>query len=439
MRASDFGIGGRWKWAALSVLLAAAATQAREPYLYPYRPWDALVFGALALLTAWGLLRTRQLPVLALLLPAVGWVGFKESTAFYARYTVRDAPTVEVEQLAAHLVVGFSSWREAEALAQSPAVGGLFVSSRNVRGLTPAQVAAAIEHLQAERRKQGRVPLIIATDQEGGVVSRLSPPLSFQPSLAEWVQGVRDPRAREARVRDYAATQATGLRALGVTVNLAPVLDLDWGVVLKEDRFTRVYARALSSDANIAAAIGTAYCDELERRGVYCVAKHFPGLGRVVGDTHLVDADLPTEPRELEASDWIPFRKVITSTEALLMVAHARFIAIDPQRPASLSPTVLKLLRNDWGYNGVLITDDMTMRAARNSREGLRGGPAAALEHGMDLLLVSYDPDLLWPVLAGLLAARESGQLTEAALQRSKERLQRLSKPPRASMAVPKR
>jgi beta-N-acetylhexosaminidase len=215
------------------------------------------------------------------------------------------------------------------------------------------------------------------------------------------------------------------------------VLDLDWGVVVEQDRFTRVYARALSADADIAAAIGTTYCDELERHGVYCVAKHFPGLGRVVGDTHLVDADLSAEPRELETSDWIPFRRVIASTEALLMVAHARFVAVDPQRPASLSPKVLALLRQDWGYNGVLMSDDMTMRAARNSRDGLRNGAAAALEHGMDLLLVSYDPDLLWPVLAGLLAARESGRLSESALQRSEARLQRLTKPPRASMAVP--
>src|SRR5262245_31879329 len=97
--------------------------------------------------------------------------------------------------------------------------------------------------------------------------------------------------------------------------------------------------------------------------GYYCTLKHFPGLGRVVGDTHLQTADLHAPLAELERSDWIPFRAAM-SDAGMVMLGHARLIALDPQRPVSFSHAVVDgLLRTTWRYDGVLVTDDFSMYA----------------------------------------------------------------------------
>ena len=421
--------GVRWSCRGLGVLLAIAATQAREPYLHSHRPLDVALFVVLALPAAALLARARDWGFGVLICGAALWVGICEARFWWAWYEVRSAPRAQVESLAAHLMVGFEDWEDARDVALDVGVGGLFVSAHNVRGGTASEIARRIAGLQQARREQGLPPLLVAADQEGGVVSRLSPPLPEQPPLGELVNASTSAVDLEARVRAYASEQARGLRALGISVNLAPVLDLNHGVVVDEDRYTRVYSRALSADPRIAAEVEVTYCDELERGGVRCTAKHFPGLGRVVGDTHLRDAALRTPYAELAASDWIPFRATLEKTGALLMVGHARLSAVDDQAPASLSPRVLAIVRRDWGFDGVLISDDLTMTAARESELGLTRGPVQSLAGGMDVLLISYDPDLLWPVLAGLLRAVEAGELSLRTLDASRARIMQLTQP----------
>ena len=229
-------------------------------------------------------------------------------------------------------------------------------------------------------------------------------------------------------MRRYAGIQAQGLADLGVNLNFAPVVGLNHHIIRPDDRYTRIYRRAISADPDIVADVAAEYCATLWRRRVHCTLKHFPGLGRVAGDTHSAGADLEAPMDELARTDWVPFRAMMND-DAVTMVGHARVVAVDRDRPASLSPSVIGgLLRGEWSYGGVLITDDVTMAAAWGSREGAPDGSVTAINAGMDLILVSYDPDQLYPVIAALLEAAREGRLRPDVLERSDRRLRRIAR-----------
>jgi len=278
--------------------------------------------------------------------------------------------------------------------------------------------------MQAVRARQGLPPLLIATDQEGGGVSRMSPPLPRPATLGDIVRSHRDAAERRSAVRTYAADVGRALAGLGINLNFAPVVDLDHGVVNPNDRYTRIGTRAISSDPEVVADVAGEYCRGLEQQGVHCTLKHFPGLGRVFEDTHFENATLSTPADELAKSDWVPFRQLMQQKTAFTMLAHARLVALDRDRPASFSPAVVSgLLRRDWKYDGILVTDDFSMGAVYRSDGGLGAAGVSALNAGVDLILISYDPDQVFPVLHALLRANASGALARDALEVSSRRL----------------
>jgi len=277
-------------------------------------------------------------------------------------------------------------------------------------------------------------PLWIAADQEGGDVARLSPPLPRPPRIADIL--ARHPNVADgiAAVRESAREQGRALADIGVNLNFAPVVDLDRGLVNPADRFTRIHQRAISNDPTIVTAAAAAYCDGLHEASVRCTLKHFPGLGRVFADTHLGGANLDVAPSELAQSDWVPFRALMGRADAVTMLGHVTLTALDPSRPVSFSdPAVARLLRGEWHYRGVLITDDFSMGAVYRSRDGIAGAAVAALNAGVDLVLVSFDTDQFYPVMHGLLTADREGRLQPEALRQSEERLSRAAAPPASS------
>jgi len=252
----------------------------------------------------------------------------------------------------------------------------------------------------------------------------LSPPLERMPPLSEIVARHPASAERRAAVRDYAAAQARGLADLGINVNLAPVVDLDHGIVNPGDRLSRISTRAISADPQIVADVAEDYCAQLSEHRVRCTLKHFPGLGRVVADTHLESADLALPPGELASTDWLPFRSLMRRHDIIVMLSHARLTAVDAARPVSFSqPVVRGLLRTDWGYDGLLMTDDFSMGAVTYSPEGIGGGSVEALNAGVDLILVSYDPDQFYLVMYALIVAGRAGVLHDDALGQSDQRL----------------
>jgi beta-N-acetylhexosaminidase len=347
----------------------------------------------------------------------------------YDRRAVLAADPAALERLGRHILVGYRDTGKLDELIARRAIAGVYVSARNVEDKTAATIRQEVDSWQAQRRAQGLLPLLIATDQEGGAVSRLSPPLTRMPPIAEIVALHTDHAERLLAVRQYAARQGRELATLGINLNFAPVVDLNYGLVNPDDRLSRISERAISRDPSVVTETAALYCETLKMTGVHCTLKHFPGLGRVYGDTHMVRADLDVPTHELDATDWLPFRTMMDGA-AFTMLGHARLMQVDPDHPASFSKAVVSgLLRDTWKHDGVLITDDFSMGAVTLTPEGAAGGAVAALNAGVDLILVSYDPDQYYPIMRALLAAARAGQLSAETLALSDKRLQRATLP----------
>jgi beta-N-acetylhexosaminidase len=200
---------------------------------------------------------------------------------------------VRARTLGQHFVVGYSSLDEVVPLAEKGLIAGVYIARHNIAGRTAEALKSEIAGLQERRRIAGLPPLIVAADQEGGIVSHLSPPLTALPALSTFADLPPDIRAR--RSEEFGCTHGQELAELGVNHDFAPVLDLrpDAG----RNRFdfnTLIGQRAISGDPAAVTDVALAYVRGLEAFGVGATVKHFPGLGRVHADTHHFSADLDT-------------------------------------------------------------------------------------------------------------------------------------------------
>jgi len=236
-----------------------------------------------------------------------------------------------------------------EHLISGLRVGGLILFRRNIT--SPEQVAELCRAAQACACGSGLPPLFIAIDQEGGQVARLGPPFT---------QFAGNPAMRgEADAARFAEITATELAAVGINMNLAPVVD-----VAPEGIDSIMAGRTFSSDPHAVAQLGGTVIDGLQSRRIMAVAKHFPGIGRTTLDSHhdrpLLDAGLAA----LEAFDLVPFRAAIEKQVAGVMLSHILYSRLDPEWPASLSVRIARdLLRRRLGFKGIVITDDLEMGA----------------------------------------------------------------------------
>ncbi|UGY16151.1 glycoside hydrolase family 3 protein [Bradyrhizobium septentrionale] len=325
--------------------------------------------------------------------------------------------------LGQHFIVGYRSFDEVAPLAESGLIAGIYVTGRNVAGRAVDALKAEIAALQAKRRAAGLPPLLVATDQEGGIVSHLAPPLTRLPALASLAELA--PEERTAKAEEFGRIHGRELASLGVNLNLAPVLDLRPEATRNRFDFnTLTNQRAISDDPAKVSAIAGAYIHGLESAGVNATVKHFPGLGRVRADTHHFNADLDTPVGELEATDWRPFRDVLSTTGARLMVGHVAVSALDPARPASHSKAVIDgLIRKSWNYQGLVMTDDLVMGAIY--QHDVCTAVVEALNAGVDLLLVAYDGAQFYRLFACASDAAGRDALDAAMLHDSETRLKR--------------
>ena len=252
------------------------------------------------------------------------------------------------------LMVGFDGTalnNDLKSIIGTLRVGGLILFSRNLE--EPDQIRRLCRDCQAYARQCGLPPLFIAIDQEGGQVARLKPPFTQFP-------GNPAMRDIEDAVR-FARVTARELKEMGINMDMAPVLD-----IAPKNADSIMAQRVFGSDPQWVAGMGTAMIDHLQRRGIMAVAKHFPGIGRTVTDSHLALPDLDTDMAALTSVDLVPFEAAIGNNVAGIMLSHIRYTAIDPIWPASLSPLVTAdLLRGQMGYRGVVMTDDLDMGAIK--------------------------------------------------------------------------
>ena len=381
----------------LSAALVGAAIIGLVSSLKRHRR-TAMIFAASALLVVWE--------------DAQPWLARR---AVLAHTGSRDA---DVER---HFIVGYTNVAEARELVRDAHVGGIFVTRRNVAGRSLDDIAAELAGLQSIRRASGLPPLIVAADQEGGPVSHLSPPLPTPVALSSLAALAADDQKRAAR--QLGIDEGAALRRLGITMDFAPVCDLTPpGPAGALDWNTRIATRSISGDPAIVAAIASGFAEGLVAAGITPTAKHFPGLGRVTTDTHLFGASLEAGEADLQTRDWIPFRAVLHVPGGAVMLSHVALSRIDANVPASRSRQIVTgILREAWRFDGIAVTDDLGMGAVEHA--GLCQAVEGALNAGVDLLLVSWDTDKVYPALKCALDALDAGRLDLMMLGASAQRL----------------
>lgn len=252
---------------------------------------------------------------------------------------------------------------------------GFILFQRNCAG--PDQIRALVDDLRA---LSGRADTPVLIDQEGGRVQRLKPPLWRAAPPASDFGGLnaRNPAAAREALALNVGLIAAELAALGINVDCLPVLD-----VPQEGSHDIIGDRAYAKDAAIVATLGRAACEALMAGGVLPVIKHIPGHGRALADSHL---DLPVvdAPRAaLEAVDFAPFRAL--RDMPLAMTAHVVYSAIDAENCATVSPTVITdIIRGQIGFDGLLMSDDLSMKALKG---GFEERTRASLAAGCDVVL----------------------------------------------------
>jgi beta-N-acetylhexosaminidase len=296
-------------------------------------------------------------------------------------------------------------------------VAGVIFFAANIA--SEPQIAGVIRELEAADNAAAnpvRAPLLLMTDQEGGLVRRLP----GGPAASERQIGESSSPAAAARLAG--AQAAANLRGVGMNVNLAPVLDVYRVAGDFDDQFGRSY----SSDPALAAALGGAFITAQQAGGVAATAKHFPGLGTAATqqDTDLRPVTLPVSAATLRAVDERPYPVAIRAGVKLVMVSWAVYPALDPTRPAGLSARIVQgELRGRLGFAGVTITDALEADAL-NPYGSIANRAYLAAQAGMDLILCSAQSTAEGTqCLSGLEHAYDDGALPRPAFQAAAARV----------------
>lgn len=294
-------------------------------------------------------------------------------------------------------------------------LGGVVLFGRNV--VDDAQVTA----LDA-RLREARPDVVIGIDEEGGDVTRLDAGRGSEVPGNHALGAADDP----ALTRAVAASMAARLAACGVSLNLAPSADL---VLTLDDPVIGV--RSFGSDPEAAAAHVAAFVEGTQAVGVAACAKHFPGHGASTVDSHAALPVLPRTVAELEAVEFAPFRAAVRAGVRSIMTGHL----VVPEwgaEPATLNPAAVRVLREDLGFTGAVITDGLDMKAVGGD---LAQGSVRALAAGVDALCLGGEPldddGLRW-LVDSIVAAVESGELPAARLEEAARRTAALGAPPAA-------
>jgi beta-N-acetylhexosaminidase len=266
-------------------------------------------------------------------------------------------------------------------IAHGEAAGVVFFAGNYA---SPSQFTAAVKQLdRAAGRPTNRIhlPLLLMTDQEGGQVRRLPGAPTFSPKQ------IGQSGSPTATATKEGAAAASNLRAHGLDVNLAPVLD----VYRQGGNFIDQFGRSFSGNPATVARLGTAFASAQQKGGVAATVKHFPGLGAAAqaANTDLRPVTLPLSAGAIRGVDEVPYRSAIKANVKLVMLSWATYPALDPHHPAGLSPTIVQgELRKRLGFTGVTITDALEAHALR--AYGSFGNRATqAARAGMDLILCS--------------------------------------------------
>jgi beta-N-acetylhexosaminidase len=294
--------------------------------------------------------------------------------------------------------------KELRDLFKSHHPGSVILFSRNLED--PEQSAHLTNALQ---KLAPKMPLFISIDQEGGRVARLPKGFTVFPG-----QGTLGQAGTAALAYAFAEVTARELRAIGVNMDLTPVLDVN-----TNPQNPVIGDRAFGRDPEQVETLGLAVIAGLQDNGVMACGKHFPGHGDTAADSH---KELPTVAHgidRLREVELRPFVHCIRNGLAALMTAHVRYPAWDQDHPATLSPTILTdLLRAQLHFQGLILTDDLEMHAILD-HYGIEDAAVRALRAGADILLVCKDPDRQVAAMEAVHRAVKNGEIPEPQLEQA--------------------
>lgn len=285
-------------------------------------------------------------------------------------------------------------------------MGGVILFDRNMK--SPEQVKQLTSDLQAQSNE--KVPLFIGIDEEGGDVVRMAEKLTPPPSQKE-IGATGDIE----QAKTWAIKTAKSLKEMGINVNFAPVADVG-----SNDK------RSYSTDTNTVIDFVRAATKGYQQENIIYSLKHFPGIGKGRVDSHVDSSSIDVTKEILMAEDIIPFKTIIDENDPndyFILVSHLKYPALDEEYPASLSSKIMTdLLRNELGYKGIIITDDMEMGAVANHND-FRSIGVNAVKAGADIVLVCHEYEHQQEVYLGLLDAVNSGEISQERIDESVKRI----------------
>ena len=267
----------------------------------------------------------------------------------------------------------------AEAHISKRLIGGIVLYDRNIQ--EPAQVLALTTSLQQLAAQNPRsIPLFIAIDQEGGTVARFKKGATILPG--NMALGATRSQAFATRAGELTAME---LSAVGVNLNFAPVLDVNTNSINPV-----IGVRSYSETPELVSQLGTAYINSHQKNGVLATAKHFPGHGDASVDSHKKLPVIEHDKNRFDEIELRPFRDAIEADVAAIMSAHVLYPNLDSEMPATLSNKILtRLLRQQLGYEGLIITDDLEMKAIEEQYE-IGNAAVLAIQAGADIILIPW-------------------------------------------------
>ena len=285
-------------------------------------------------------------------------------------------------------------------------MGGVILFDRNME--SPEQVKQLTSDLQAQSNE--KVPLFIGIDEEGGDVVRMAEKLTPAPSQKE-IGATGDIE----QAKTWAIKTAKSLKDMGINVNFAPVADVG-----SNDK------RSYSTDANTVIDFVRAATKGYQQENIIYSLKHFPGIGKGKVDSHIDSSSIDVAKEVLMTEDILPFKTIIDESDPndyFILVSHLKYLALDEEYPASLSSKIMTdLLRNELGYKGIIITDDMEMGAVANHND-FRSIGVNAVKAGADIVLVCHEYEHQQEVYLGLLDAVNNGEISQERIDESIKRI----------------
>jgi beta-N-acetylhexosaminidase len=289
-------------------------------------------------------------------------------------------------------------------------VFGAILFKRNIG--EPQETASLCRRIKEHAKR----PFVLAVDQEGGRVARLrGAPFAALPSMRQLGQ-----RGDEALAERFGRLLAFELRAVGFDWDFAPVLDVDTNPANPV-----IGDRALHREAGEVARLGVALAKGIEAGGIASCAKHFPGHGDTTQDSHLTLPRLPHPLERLRRVELVPFGAYARAGLSAVMTAHVVFEAVEPGVPATMSQRAMSILRRELGFGGVVVSDDLEMKAIADHYPPEEAAILGALA-GVDAFLVCHRADAQRRAIEGLVKAVEKGRVPRERILEANHRIEAL-------------